>query len=135
MAQRCGLGEVRDFLFGIEYEFPGARLASPDALHCFVSKRYAPGYIGWLAQNPGGIQAGLALRHDPAKTGIPDIDGFLLHAGQAGGGADVFPHAQILKPDRNKPAIVAARLYAVSTSPLGACANQSGAANSSLASF
>src|SRR5213075_1452964 len=27
VARHCGLGEVRDFLYGIEYEFPGARLA------------------------------------------------------------------------------------------------------------
>jgi flavin-dependent dehydrogenase len=27
VAQRCGLGEVRQFLYGIEYEFPGAQLA------------------------------------------------------------------------------------------------------------
>ena len=85
VARRCGLGEVRQFLYGIEYEFPGARLADPDALHCFISKRYAPGYIGWLAQNPGGVQAGLALRHDPAQARVPDIDGFLLRVGMAGG--------------------------------------------------
>jgi flavin-dependent dehydrogenase len=85
VARRCGLGEVRQFLYGIEYEFPGARLADPDALHCFISKRYAPGYIGWLAQNPGGVQAGLALRHDPANARVPDIDGFLLRVGVAGG--------------------------------------------------
>ena len=85
VARRCGLGEVRQFLYGIEYEFPGARLADPDALHCFISKRYAPGYIGWLAQNPGGVQAGLALRHDPADARVPDIDGFLLRVGIKGG--------------------------------------------------
>ena len=85
VARRCGLGEVRQFLYGIEYEFPGARLADAGALHCFISKRYAPGYIGWLAQNPGGVQAGLALRHDPAQARVPDIDGFLLRVGIAGG--------------------------------------------------
>lgn len=85
VARRCGLGEVREFLYGIEYEFPGARLANADALHCFISKRYAPGYIGWLAQNPTGIQAGLALRHDPSNARRPDIDGFLLRVGLAGG--------------------------------------------------
>ena len=85
VARRCGLGEVQQFLYGIEYEFPGARLAMPDALHCFISKRYAPGYIGWLAQNPTGVQAGLALRHDPANACVPDIDGFLLRVGMAGG--------------------------------------------------
>lgn len=85
VARRCGLGEVRAFLYGIEYEFPGATLAQPGALHCFISKRHAPGYIGWIAQNPGGVQAGLALRHDPAQARLPDIDGFLLRVGMAGG--------------------------------------------------
>jgi digeranylgeranylglycerophospholipid reductase len=85
VAARCGLGQVRDFLYGIEYEFPGACLARPDALHCFVSKRFAPGYIGWIAQNPTGVQAGLARRHDPARARAPDLDEFLLHVGRAGG--------------------------------------------------
>jgi len=85
VAKRCGLGEVRQFLYGIEYEFPGATLAQPGALHCFISKRFAPGYIGWIAQNPTGVQAGLALRHDPAQARVPDIDGFLLRVGIAGG--------------------------------------------------
>ncbi|NZA26576.1 FAD-dependent monooxygenase [Luteimonas sp. SJ-92] len=85
VARLCGLGEVRQFLYGIEYEFPGATLARPDALHCFISKRYAPGYIGWIAQSPTGVQAGLALRHDPANARVPDIDDFLLRVGRAGG--------------------------------------------------
>lgn len=85
VARRCGLGEVRQFLYGVEYEFPGACIAHPGALHCFISKRYAPGYIGWIAQSPTGVQAGLALRHDPARARVPDIDGFLLRVGQAGG--------------------------------------------------
>lgn len=85
VARRCNLGQVRDFLYGIEYEFPGAQLAQPGELHCFISKSYAPGYIGWLAQNPTGIQAGLARRHDPGNARVPDIDGFLLHVGVAGG--------------------------------------------------
>nr|MBA3486274.1 NAD(P)/FAD-dependent oxidoreductase [Lysobacter sp.] len=85
VARRCGLGEVRQFLYGIEYEFPGATLVRPGALHCFMSKRYAPGYIGWLAQNPTGVQAGLAMRHDPMNARVPDIDGFLLRVGEAGG--------------------------------------------------
>ena len=63
VAARAGLGRVRDFLYGIEYEFAGASLHEPDALHCFVSKRHAPGYIGWAAQNPTGVQFGLAFRH------------------------------------------------------------------------
>jgi len=85
VAERCGLGAVRGFLYGVEYEFPGASLAEPGALHCFISKRYAPGYIGWIAQSPTGIQAGLALRHDPRHARVPDLDGFLLRVGHVGG--------------------------------------------------
>ncbi len=85
VARHCGLGAVRQFLYGIEYDFPGAMLERPGALHCFISKRYAPGYIGWIAQSPTGVQAGLALRHDPANARVPDIDGFLLRVGAAGG--------------------------------------------------
>lgn len=100
VARHCGLDPVRHFLYGIEYEFPGARLADPDALHCFISKRYAPGYIGWLTQNPTGIQAGLALRHDPSRARVPDIDGFLLRAGVAGG----LP--RMLKPGKVRAGLI-----------------------------
>ena len=85
VARHCGLGQVRDFLYGVEYEFPGAMLAEPDALHCFISKREAPGYIGWLAQSPTGVQAGVAHRHDPRRARVPDLDAFLLRVGAAGG--------------------------------------------------
>lgn len=77
VAQHAGLGRVRDFLYGVEYEFAGVELREPDALHCFISKRYAPGYIGWATQNPTGAQVGLALRHRDAATRSPDIEAFL----------------------------------------------------------
>ena len=77
VAERTGLGRVDDFLYGIEYEFADLQLPEPDALHCFISKHYAPGYIGWVAQSPTGVQVGLALRHRNAGTRSPDIDGFL----------------------------------------------------------
>ncbi|WP_329845906.1 NAD(P)/FAD-dependent oxidoreductase [Stenotrophomonas sepilia] len=79
VARRTGLGQVRDNLYGVEREFAGQQVAQGDALHCFVSKRYAPGYIGWVAQNPSGLQVGLALRHDPQRVRPPDIEGFLDH--------------------------------------------------------
>ncbi|BCX43340.1 NAD(P)/FAD-dependent oxidoreductase [Stenotrophomonas pavanii] len=79
VAQRTGLGQVRDTLYGVEREFAGLQVAQGNALHCFVSKRYARGYIGWVAQNPTGLQVGLALRHDPQQVRPPDIDGFLDH--------------------------------------------------------
>lgn len=74
VAQRFGMGGVRQFLYGMEYEFAGLELREPDALHCFVNKALAPGYIGWATQNPTGVQFGLAFRHQPSRTGTPDID-------------------------------------------------------------
>jgi flavin-dependent dehydrogenase len=91
VAAHAGLGRVRQFLYGVEHEFPGAQLPEPDALHCFVSKRYAPGYIGWVAQNPTGVQLGLALRHDPQRTRLPDIEAFLTHVRERVG---LSPHAR-----------------------------------------
>jgi flavin-dependent dehydrogenase len=81
VAQRVGLGAVRDFLYGVEHEFPGLRLEQPNALHCFLSKQLAPGYIGWAAQNPTGVQLGLAFRHGRGRTGVPDIDALRRRAG------------------------------------------------------
>lgn len=74
VAQRFGMGGVRQFLYGMEYEFAGLELREPAALHCFVNKALAPGYIGWATQNPTGVQFGLAFRHRPSRTGTPDID-------------------------------------------------------------
>lgn len=82
VAECTGLGRVEDFLYGIEHEFAGLQLPEPDALHCFVSRRFAPGYIGWVAQNPTGVQLGLALRHRNAKPRRPDIDGFRRRIGE-----------------------------------------------------
>src|SRR3546814_14237084 len=72
VAARTGLGRVRDFLYGIEHEYVGARLDEPDALHCFLGRKLAPGYIGWAAQGPTGVQAGLAFRHPIGRASCRD---------------------------------------------------------------
>ena len=79
VAERAGLGRVRDFLYGVEYEFDGLRLAQANALHCFLSKSFAPGYIGWAAQGPTGVQVGLAARHRGTHATTPDAEAFLRH--------------------------------------------------------
>src|SRR3546814_8873419 len=68
VAARTGLGRVRDFLYGIEHAYVGARLDEPDALHCFLGRNLAPGYIGWAAQGPPGLPAGLAFRRSEEHT-------------------------------------------------------------------
>ena len=40
----------------------GIELAEPNRLHCFIDRRLAPGYIGWIVAGVGVIQVGLAGR-------------------------------------------------------------------------
>lgn len=62
VAKALGLGRNRQFLFGIEHEYAGATIASPERLHCFIDRRLAPGYIGWVVAGVGVVQVGLAGR-------------------------------------------------------------------------
>ncbi|MBS0386942.1 MAG: NAD(P)/FAD-dependent oxidoreductase [Proteobacteria bacterium] len=62
VAKALGLGTNRQFLAGIEHEYPGAQLGEPGFLHCFIDRRLMPGYIGWMVQGVHGVQVGLARR-------------------------------------------------------------------------
>jgi len=67
VARSLALGQNRKFLFGMEYEFNGLSLADDDRLHCFLDRKIAPGYIGWMVPGVGVTQIGLARRmaNDP----------------------------------------------------------------------
>ena len=60
VAKALGLGLNTKFLFGVEHEYAGVELAAPDRLHCFLDRRLAPGYIGWVVAGVGVVQVGLA---------------------------------------------------------------------------
>jgi digeranylgeranylglycerophospholipid reductase len=62
VAQVLGLGRNGKFLFGVEHEYRGVELAEPNRLHCFIDRRLAPGYIGWIVSGVGVTQVGLAGR-------------------------------------------------------------------------
>ncbi len=62
VAKTLGLGQSRKFLFGLEYEYAGLEIAEPDKLHCFIDRRLAPGYIGWVVAGVGVVQVGLGRR-------------------------------------------------------------------------
>jgi digeranylgeranylglycerophospholipid reductase len=62
VAKELGLGQSRKFLFGVEHEYVGVQIAEPDKLHCFIDRRIAPGYIGWVLAGVGAVQVGLARR-------------------------------------------------------------------------
>ena len=62
VARSLALGQNQKFLFGLEYEFGNLPLAVDDRLHCFLDRRLAPGYIGWMVPGVGVVQIGLARR-------------------------------------------------------------------------
>jgi digeranylgeranylglycerophospholipid reductase len=61
VAKALGLSRNTRFLYGVEHEYQGARMA-PDLLHCFIDRQLAPGYIGWALDGVGLSQIGLARR-------------------------------------------------------------------------
>jgi digeranylgeranylglycerophospholipid reductase len=63
VAGSLNLGTNRRYLAGVEYEYAGATIGEPGRLHCFIDRRLARGYIGWVLQGVDGVQAGLAQRH------------------------------------------------------------------------
>jgi len=75
VARLCGLSGNTEFLAGVELEFAGGRLHDPDALHCLVDRRLAPGYIGWAFEGVAGLQLGIARRH--ARGSAPDVSALL----------------------------------------------------------
>jgi digeranylgeranylglycerophospholipid reductase len=79
VARALGLGASSQFLAGVEYEYMGATLAEPDRLHCFIDRRLARGYIGWVLASVNGLQAGLARRLDGPGALKPNeaMDAFL----------------------------------------------------------
>jgi digeranylgeranylglycerophospholipid reductase len=62
VAKAFGLGQNSQFLFGVEHEYAGVEIDDPDKLHCFIDRRLAPGYIGWIVAGVGVVQVGLARR-------------------------------------------------------------------------
>jgi digeranylgeranylglycerophospholipid reductase len=78
VAKTFGLGRSSKLLFGIEHEYAGAEIAHPDKLHCFIDRRLAPGYIGWVVAGVDAVQVGLARRvHLDGMAATKAMAGFL----------------------------------------------------------
>jgi flavin-dependent dehydrogenase len=71
VAQALALGTSSRFLVGVEHEYANFTIGDADRLHCFLDRRIAPGYIGWVLAGVGGVQAGLARRQQ-RTTWKPD---------------------------------------------------------------
>ena len=81
IARQLGLGTSRKYLFGIEHEFgfdSSNVFSAPDHLHCFVDRRLAPGYIGWIVSGVTGLQVGVARRMRGAGWTPNDVMGAFL---------------------------------------------------------
>lgn len=70
VARALGLGRNTQFLFGLEHEYRGAAIPSPERLHCFIDRKLAPGYIGWMLAGVGVVQVGLACRVSSRRGNI-----------------------------------------------------------------
>lgn len=64
VARALMLGTSSRFLAGIEHEYDSLQIGDADKLHCFIDRRIAPGYIGWVLAGVRGVQAGLARRQN-----------------------------------------------------------------------
>jgi flavin-dependent dehydrogenase len=73
VAKTLGLGKNSRFLFGIEYEYAGLEIPEPEKLHCFIDRRLAPGYIGWVVAGVGVVQVGLARRIAEGQPGMEAV--------------------------------------------------------------
>lgn len=73
VAKAFGLGQSRKFLFGVEYEYVGLEIDEPDSLHCFIDRRLAPGYIGWVVAGVGLVQVGLARRVQAGRQPATEV--------------------------------------------------------------
>ncbi|HKE85896.1 MAG TPA: NAD(P)/FAD-dependent oxidoreductase [Vicinamibacterales bacterium] len=78
VARRFGLGQNRSFLFGVEHEYAGVDVIEPDRLHCFIDRRLAPGYIGWIVGGVGVLQVGIAGRLRRGRTTATEAMGAFI---------------------------------------------------------
>ncbi len=62
VARALGLGVNQQQLFGVEHEYRPIDMEASDRLHCFISRKFARGYIGWVTAGPNCVQVGLARR-------------------------------------------------------------------------
>lgn len=82
VARSFGLSEVRQFLYGVEHELAGTGVPDDDALYCFLTRRYARGYIGWAFQGTHAVQIGTAVRYrtvDGKADALPELNAFFKH--------------------------------------------------------
>jgi len=112
VAAALTLSQNRHFLHGVEVGVPYTDIVDQQHLHCFLSRRVAPGYIAWAVPGPHHIQIGLAassahkpsmketLAHVKQSLGLGDLPIIERRAGAipCGGGLSNIgtPHALLI---------------------------------------
>src|SRR5215831_15847907 len=74
---RTRVSRMLSILVGVEYEYDDTGIPAPDRMHCFIDRRIAPGYIGWLVAGVGITQIGLARRAGQAWSPEKAMAAFL----------------------------------------------------------
>ena len=78
VASIFGLSKNRHFLIGHEIHTDNTeKNIDGDAFNCYLTNRFAKGYIGWVAPYKNRMQVGVAV----TKGNRIDINGFAEHAG------------------------------------------------------
>lgn len=74
VAECFGLGQNKDWLVGLEAEYPLTDDLDPRFLHCLLDSRLAPGYLAWAVPGAGVAQVGLAANksHKPDLAAVAD---------------------------------------------------------------
>jgi len=78
VAKALNLGVNRQFLFGVEHEYTGLERLDPGYLHCFIDRRLARGYIGWIVAGVGVVQVGIAGRLRPGRMTATEAMGAFI---------------------------------------------------------
>jgi digeranylgeranylglycerophospholipid reductase len=73
VADHFNLGQNTRFLLGAEAEYSGLQLGGDNSFYCFLDRKLASGYLGWVIPGVGVTQIGTAQRM-PRR---PDIDAFV----------------------------------------------------------
>jgi digeranylgeranylglycerophospholipid reductase len=85
IAAEFRLGRNTHFLLGVEAEYEGITGIDPERLHCFLDRRLARGYIGWVVPGCNGlVQVGLACRR-PDRPLLGAFEGKLARLFDFGG--------------------------------------------------
>jgi flavin-dependent dehydrogenase len=59
VARELGLSENRRWIIGYEEVYHREKSSGEPRLHCFFDRRYAPGYIAWVADDGQGLHVGV----------------------------------------------------------------------------